>query len=341
VELTYNGSSAKTNSDVTGDKATLIVKMTGATPTAGDGITAVDWTVTGKEYSNQTYTSSNGITNIPYMPSNVHSANNTFYWDEHAGSRNITAVVHFAKSPNITLMATVNVVQPTGNIKNTFGGKKEAVPGISGGNHLWYDVPTLAVPNPYGIGFGFVVNSNSTAGKGGQFGLVQTITASSDERSYVNANGILYVEKLLVSLPGKGMPRPVLDDAKSPVTQIYYADKVGDVKQPNVTTTVTTSDNPNGPLNQPWNNYSIQDSFSDTLMFQASNGIKVPVGKMTWTYTAHAFYNATTGTYQLNPGASSSATHTTYTPTTTFPAWSASAAALLKNGDGGWVQTSP
>ncbi len=228
--------------------------------------------------------------------------------------------------------AVTNVVQPQGNIIAALGRA-----GLSTGTANYDKSPYIGIDNrgtystdwfgnitvtgntPGIDGLATITKSSLTAGVSGQFAVVQTIT-TRDSETYDGAYTV-YTQSRQYTLKDGTLPDGPSLDGVFPYSAIGTAPGTS-VRDPGV----TFEDSPASPLSgfpslsTPLSR-SRSDSFTDTLMFDPG-GIWVPVGSLTWQWSASANYDTTTSTW-VQAGASQRST--TYVPASgngDFPVWS-------------------
>ena len=156
----------------------------------------------------------------------------------------------------------------------------------------------------------------------GQFAVTQTMTYDSTRSSDLGGGRILTQADGL--LPGRVNPGTILDALHYPTNaagggtgtiQLVGSDATGSPL------TIRGNDSPGSPVSSPTagskRNFRRADDFVMTLMYRPSplSGIWVPVGQLSWSWTASADH---VGTWVL---IASNQTRGTYAPTSAFPMW--------------------
>ncbi len=265
----------------------------------------------------------------------------SFYWGPEATGNqtvSISAIVEDTTThARMTLndSATNNVVQPQGKIEAALGRA-----GLSTGTANYNKSPYIGIDNrgshsmnmfgtdtftgnTLGIdGSATFFKSSLPAGVSGQFAVVQTMT-TRDSETYDGAFTV-DTQSRQYTLKDGTLPNGPSLDGVFPYSEIGTAPNT--LKLDPV---VFFNDNPASPLSD-FPNFSTplsrsrSDSFTDTLMFNPG-GIWVPVGSITWQWSASAnyVYNTTTLTW-VQAGASQSPTPTYVQASGNgdFPVWS-------------------
>jgi hypothetical protein len=263
---------------------------------------------------------------------------NSFYWGPSATGLQTVSISAFIKNPGtgatmtVTSSSQTNVVQPLGTMTTALGraGLSTGTANYKGAPYIgidnratfttdWFGNLVVTANTPGIQGQATIKKSSLPAGVSGQFAVVQTIT-TRDSETYDGAYTVDTQSRQLTLGDGTLPNGPSLDGL-FPYSDIGTAPGTS-VRDPGF----SFEDIPASPLNDfPWRSTPISrsrgDSFTDTLMFNPG-GIWVPVGSLTWQWSASANYDTTTSTW-VQAGASQ--TSTPYVPASgngDFPVWS-------------------
>jgi hypothetical protein len=332
--MSSNGNTATAN-DMIGDSGSVTVSDQN-----GQTIATVTWTVPSDAIQGQIIGvhGPGGFTNYP-VTGTANARSFGFAWDQNPGTYTITADLTYVNAPAAQVSIKVNVQKPDSSI---------VVNSMA--------TPTLTSTSPPvlrdGNGGAFSSGINWTAsitttlfastGVTATYGVVQTTDPYTLQRSYYS-----YLRRTTVteavgvhtdSNGNKTQPRPLLDDGASPSTGFIYDDNTGTIT-PTTTfnNSIASGDSPSTPLDSSYNSYTYTASFTMTLMLHPNAGIWVPLGSLTWSMNMYAVNNSGTWVLGYSPSV-----NTAYTPTTTYPSWADSYAALEKENQStyGWVQIS-
>jgi hypothetical protein len=339
IEYNHTGATASdTNfTDVIGDDATVNVEPP---PGSGKTITSVSWSIAGERtYSGQKVDpTTGGFINTTFVPSLDTDQSITFYWDEKGGTPTITATAYYSDGTSGTTSLSGTVLVPTASVRAAFPtgitgvklysndpewgqamrlGDKTSTPQVPG--IRW----TSTVSLPDGLPPGFTSKT----------GMVQVMTSSLVERSRTSYLGTTSRWDVYAYRNAKGnvvFPSPLLDDTPDGSNSVFYQGS-------GLNGGAKANDSPSLALLSGYN-YVDMTNFRDTLMFQPSGGIWVPLGNWGWGFNAAATYVFTYG----GAGGYFSVSNVTppfitpFAVSTAWPTW-----ADIASKYGTWVQVMP